>query len=179
MSIPLRTRTCLLLAVLAGTALVAGPSAFAAESGQPAAASKPLRPLGDCLVARDVRDWVILGEQRLLVRADGGKYFDIALRDRCPDLQKRSYIRFSEGLSGFSGGTRSGAGRGGDPVTTDGRVCGDLGDSVIASGGALTGSEVPCRLESIRRIDKAAYDAASDAATRQKNARRSASRAGG
>lgn len=127
---------------------------------------KALRPIGECMVARDVRDWGVIGERRLVVHTLGGRYYDIALRDRCPDLQRRPFLSFREGPAALPLGSGRGAPlRGGDPVTTDGRICGDLGDAVVPRGGAWNGTEIPCRIASVRRIDKAGYDAVFDRGT--------------
>ncbi len=53
---------------------------------------------------------------------------------------------------GFSPGT------GGNPVTNDGRICGDIGDAVVPRSGINTGLDLPCDIASIRRIERRAFD---------------------
>lgn len=142
-----------LLIAVSGLAVAAEPLAT------PQAAA--LRPIGECLVSRQVLDWVVIDERRLLVKSLGKRYYDIQLSHRCQDLNRRPYLSFRDGLQP----TRLGSGRsprrgiGADPITADGRICGDIGDAVIPRSSVRTGLELPCDIASIRRIDATTYEA--------------------
>ena len=153
-------KTPMLLAALslAGFSLASVAGASGAAGADPQTA--PLRPLGECMVARHVRDWGVVDERRLVVRTLGERYYDVRLRHDCRDLLRRPLLSFSDRMQplplGSGRGYRRGVGE--DPVTTDGRICGDLGDSVIPHGGVLNGTEIPCRIDSVRRIERQAFD---------------------
>ena len=120
----------------------------------------PIRPIGDCMVARQVRDWGVVDNRRLVVRTLGERYYDIELSHACRDLGRRPLLSFRDGPTpvplGSGRGFRRGVGS--NPALDDGRVCGDLGESVIPHGGVWSGTEIPCRIASVRRIDKRAFD---------------------
>ena len=120
----------------------------------------PIRPLGDCMVARQVRDWGVVDNRRLVVRTLGNRYYDVELTHTCRDLGRRPLLSFREGPMpiplGSGLGFRRGVGR--DMVLDDGRICGDMGESVIPHGGLWNGTEIPCRIGSVRRIDQRAFD---------------------
>jgi len=142
-------------------ALAAGASGAAAgPQAAPPAGSAPLRPIGECMIARQVRDWGVVDAQRVVVRTLGERYYDVTLRHQCRAMLRRPLLSFSDSLRplplGSGRGFRHGVGQ--DPVVTDGRICGDMGDSVIAHGGTWTGSEIPCRIDSVRRIDRQAFE---------------------
>jgi hypothetical protein len=111
----------------------------------------PIRPIGDCMVARQVRDWGVVDNRRLVVRTLGERYYDVELSHACPELVWRPRLSFREGSGAVFG-------RGWNPVLDDGRICGDLGESVVPHGGAWNGTELACRIASVRRIDKRAFD---------------------
>ncbi len=139
-----------LLVVLASTLAIAGVSS-AADPRPPSR----ITPVGDCLVSRNVTAWGVVDDRRLVVRSLGQRYFDIQLSHSCRDLTRRSQLVFRDG-SDFSGPgsvrrSRSGA-RG------DGRICGDIGDAIIPVSGRRTGSELPCDIRSMQRIDAATFD---------------------
>jgi hypothetical protein len=141
-------------------ALAAGASGAApAPQGQPAGAA-PLRPIGECMIARNVRDWGVVDPQRVVVRTLGERYYDVTLRHQCRAMLRRPFLSFSDSLRplplGSGRGFRHGVGQ--DPVLTDGRICGDMGDSVVPHGGTWSGSEIPCRIDSVRRIDRQAFE---------------------
>lgn len=145
-----------LLALLASAlALGAGISSASGPTG-----SKPIRPVGECLVARQVLDWGVVDDRRLVVKSLGKRYYDIQLRNSCRDLNRRPYLSFRDGLRpsplGSGRGFRPGVGS--DPVTSDGRICGDLGDAVVPLSGVRDGLEIPCRIGSIRRIDENTFE---------------------
>ena len=133
-------------------------ASFAAEPTEPDRPA-PIRPVGDCLVARDVMEWGVVDDQRMVVKSLGRRYYDIQLKASCRDLNRQPYLGFREGLRP----SPLGSGRGynpdtaSDPVTADGRICGDLGDAVIPLGGVHTGLELPCTIERIQRIDETTY----------------------
>lgn len=146
-----------LLLLGAGTPGAAGP----VDTGQPAQGqSAPLRPIGECLIARHVRDWGVVNERRVVVRSLGNRYYDIQLSHRCPAMARRPLLSFRDGMQPLPLGSARGFqyGVGADPVTTDGRICGDLGDSVVPHGGFWTGDEIPCDIANVRRIDEQAFE---------------------
>jgi hypothetical protein len=136
-----------LAAMMLASTLLAGTGAAAAGGKQPQ--DQPLRPVGACLVRGEVRDWRVVDDRRLVVRTQGERYYDIRLANHCSALKKAPFLSFREG-------PRSGVGQ--DPVTTDGRICGDLGDAVLPDRGSRIGDEVPCGIDSVRRIDRATFD---------------------
>jgi len=146
----------LLLLAVVSLSLAAGISSAAGPDPQHA----PLRPLGECMVARHVRDWGVVDPRRLVVRTLGERYYDVRLRHDCRALDRRPLLSFSDHLRplplGSGRGFRRGIGE--DPVTADGRICGDMGESVIPHGGVWNGTEIPCRIDSVRRIDRQAFD---------------------
>lgn len=158
-----------LLALLA-SALAMGAGVTSASG--PNEKSGPIRPTGECLVARQVLDWGVVDDRRLVVKSLGSRYYDIQLSHSCRDLNRRPYLVFRDGLQA----TRLGSGRGfrrgvgSDPVTNDGRICGDLGDSVIPVSGVRDGLEIPCRIGSIRRIDKNTFESVFGRDSRSANA---------
>lgn len=139
----------LALVLASGVTTAAGPDRRA-----------PIRPLGDCMVARQVRDWGVVDNRRLVVRTLGERYYDIELMHACRDLRRRPLLSFRDGPQPMPLGSGRGfrRGLGSNPVLDDGRICGDLGESVIPHGGVWTGMEIPCRIGSVRRIDKRAFD---------------------
>lgn len=153
-------RPMLVPLVLAST-LIAGASAAAAP-GEPSTPVReaPLRPVGECMVKKHVRDWGVVDDQRLVVRTLGERYYDIRLANHCSALQKRpllSFVENSQNLPLGSGrGYRRGVGQ--DPVTTDGRICGDMGDAVLPHGGFWTGTDLPCGIASVHRIDRETFE---------------------
>lgn len=112
------------------------------------------------MVARDVMDWGVIDDRRLVVRTLGARYYDIRLREECRGLSRLPFLSFREGMAQLPLGSGRGYRQGGgfDPVTSDGRICGDLGDAVVPRGGTWSGTEIPCRIGTIERIDKATYD---------------------
>lgn len=135
---------------LSATALCLGAGLAGAAGPHP-----PLRPIGECMVSRQVLDWGVVDDRRLVVKTLGSRYYDIELTHRCRDLNHRPYLAFRDGMQQPRG---SRLGGGSDPVTTDGRICGDIGDAVIPHSPFWTGSELTCRIASIRRIDKRAFE---------------------
>ena len=146
----------LLLLAVVSLSLAAGISSAAGPDPQHA----PLRPLGECMVARHVRDWGVVDARRLVVRTLGERYYDVRLRHDCRAMVRRPLISFSDSLRplplGSGRGYRPDIGR--DPVTSEGRICGDMGESVIPHGGFRTGTEIPCRIDSVRRIERQAFE---------------------
>ncbi len=140
-----------LLVVLAATLAVAGVS-----SAQDPRPPSRISPVGDCLVSRNVTAWGVVDDRRLVVRSLGQRYFDIQLSHACRDLSRRSQLLFRDG-SDFSGpGSVSRSGRRGGGG--DGRICGDIGDAIIPVSGRRNGSERPCDIRSMQRIDAATFD---------------------
>jgi hypothetical protein len=123
-------------------------------------------------VARQVLDWGVVDDRRLVVKSLGSRYYDIQLSNSCRDLNRRPYLAFRDGLQAMPLGSARGfrRGVGSDPVTTDGRICGDLGDSVVPVSGVRNGLEIPCRIGSIRRIDKDAFEGVFGRDSRSANA---------
>jgi len=151
----MNAKTLLLPAVL-GLGLGAGIT----SAGVAQERTAPIRPLGDCMVARQVRDWGVVDNRRLVVRTLGERYYDIQLSHSCRDLSRRPYLSFRDGLQPLPLGSGRGfrRGIGSDPVTSDGRICGDLGDSVVPHSAVWNGTEFPCRIASVRRIERRAFD---------------------
>ena len=143
-----------LLAVLS-LVLASGVTTAAGPERKP-----PLRPIGECMVARQVRDWGVVDNRRLVVRTLGNRYYDVELSHSCRDLSRRPFVSFRDGPMPLPLGSGRGfrRGVGSNPVLDDGRICGDLGESVIPHGGVWNGTEIPCRIASVRRIDKRAFD---------------------
>ena len=146
----------LALASAAGASDVAGPPDLASSDPQHA----PLRPLGECMVARHVRDWGMVDARRLVVRTLGERYYDVRLRHDCRAMVRRPLLSFSDSLRPLPLGSGRGYrhGIGADPITTDGRICGDMGETVIPHGGFWNGTEIPCRIDSVRRIERQAFE---------------------
>ncbi|TWH99068.1 hypothetical protein IP90_03247 [Luteimonas cucumeris] len=149
MKTPLTASLATALALAAGLTSAAGPTP-----------RTPIRPIGECLVARQVLDWGVVDDRRLVVKSLGSRYYDIQLSHSCRDLNRRPYLTFRDGLRPTPLGSARGfrPGTGSDPVTSDGRICGDLGDAVIPVSGVRNGTELPCRIGNIRRIDRATFE---------------------
>lgn len=151
----------LLSIVVVASTLLAGTGA-AAPAGKQAAQAReaPLRPVGECMVGRHVRDWGVVDDRRLVVRSLGERYYDVRLSQHCAALDKRPFLSFVENSQnlplGSGRGFRHGVGQ--DPVTTDGRICGDMGDAVLPRGGTWIGDDLPCDIAAIRRIDRETFD---------------------
>jgi len=140
-------------------AIVAGPVAAAGPPSDPAAAAEPIRPVGECLKRDQVLDWGVIDQRHLVVKTLGKRYYDIRLARDCPDLLKRPYFSFREGFERQPDPAhRSRTDIGTDPVTNDGRICGDMGDAVVPHCAIRSNIDIPCRIGSIRRIDETAYE---------------------
>lgn len=162
----------IVLSILGG-ALVLGTGVSGAARPQ----SSPLRPVGECLVSRQVLDWGVIDQRRLVVKTLGSRYYDVQLSHRCPDLNRRPYLAFRDGLQPMRLGSGRGfsPGIGSDPVTNDGRICGDIGDAVVPRSGINTGLDLPCDIASIRRIERRAFDTVFGMDAREANAMLNAS----
>lgn len=148
-----------LLSLLALTLSLSIGTSYADEPSEPATRAAPIRPVGDCLVVRDVMEWGVVDDRRMVVKSLGKRYYDIQLNASCRDLKRKPYLGFREGLrpSPLGSGRGYNADTASDPVTADGRICGDLGDAVVPLGGGHTGLELPCTIERIQRIDETIY----------------------
>jgi hypothetical protein len=145
------------ISILPGMLALVALGASAAGPAAPPAA--PIRPVSDCLKLDQIMDWGVVDQRRVVVKSLGKRYYDIRLGNNCPDLLRRPYLSFREGLQQQPDprtGKRSGVGI--DPVTHDGRICGDLGDAVVPRSAQASSTDIPCRIGSIRRIDEAAYE---------------------
>ena len=139
-------------------AVVTAPVAAAGPPPGPAVPAAPIRPVGECLKRDQVLDWGVIDPRHLVVKALGKRYYDIRLAHDCPDLLKRPYFSFREGFERQPDPAhRTRADIGTDPVTNDGRICGDMGDAVVPHSAILSSSDIPCRIGSIQRIEEAAY----------------------
>lgn len=137
---------------------LSGFCAASSASGREAAALDPIRPVAQCLRIDRVSDWKAIDDRHLLVKAQGGRYFDIALQDRCGELVGAPYVGFRDGNQPVAlGRHRSSMATAQNPVTTDGRICGDLGDAVIPRDGSNSLPMVPCRIARIRPTDREAW----------------------
>lgn len=108
---------------------------------------KPIRPESDCLVANHVSAWGVIHDQRLVVKSVGERYYDIQLAQSCPKLEREHFLSFRKGFMPTSGSR-----------TPNLLICGDMGDAVKLNRG-IGGSSNPCLISSIRRIDRATFDA--------------------
>lgn len=130
-SVPL---CCRALGVLLLVGWVA-PDCFAQGAGQGYA---PLRPVSECLDPDRARSWQMLDSNRLLVDA-GRRHYLIELAWSCPELGTHADLVFRSHNAG-------------------GRVCGDIGDSIVpqGSGGNILGR---CDIARIIRISAEQYAA--------------------
>jgi len=145
-------------AVLA-LAIVIGPVEAAGPPPDAAASASPIRPVGECLKRDQVLDWGVIDQRHLVVKTLGKRYYDIRLARDCPDLLKRPYFSFREGFERQPDPAhRSRTDIGTDPVTNDGRICGDMGDAVVPHSATRSNIDIPCRIDSIQRMDETAYE---------------------
>ena len=131
-AIPLTAAMALLLAAGAGPANAVEPAGHA-----------PISPVGQCMRAGQARDWGVVDARRVVVKTWDGRYYDINLKDNCPAMAKKAYLTLSEGR-----------------MVRDGRICGEIGESVLAHGGQANRlHDRPCRIDSLRRMDKQEFEA--------------------
>ena len=149
------------LLVLSLTTLFATTSAAqAAES----AGSPAIRPVSQCLRTDRISDWKVIDDQHLMVKSLGSRYFDIRLTAHCPRLTSSSYIGFRDGAQPLmQPSRRTGNAPGQNPITTDGRICGDIGDAVIPQSGTVDATQPPCDIASIQRVDEEIWKSAKKA----------------
>ena len=132
-----------LAALFSATAVVPAQAVDPAAQGTQAAPGHvPISPLGECMRAGRARDWGVVDATRLVVRTWDGRHYDIGLKDKCPAAAKKAYLALTEGR-----GLR------------DGRICGELGDAVLPVSASYDRyRDRPCRIDSLRRIDKATFE---------------------
>ena len=148
------------LLVLACTAIATATLPARAEDQ---ASAQPIRPVSQCLRTDRISDWKVIDDQRLLVKSLGSRYFDIRLSSRCPRLIGTSHIGFRDGVQPLMQPSRpAGNAPGQNPTTTDGRICGDIGDAVIPRDGGIDTTQIPCDIASIQRIDAEQWKAQAD-----------------
>lgn len=99
---------------------------------------QPLRPVSECLDATRINEWHIIDNTTLTVRTGPFRYL-LKTQHKCPRLG-----RHGDGLSFRVSEAKQ--------VTLP-RVCGDYGDEVYSR------YQPPCAVESVRKIDKAQFDA--------------------
>lgn len=129
----------LVSATTLGPARAGGP---APHGKQAAPGHAPMAPLGECMRAGRARDWGVVDATRLVVGTWDGRHYDIGLKDKCPATAKKAYLALTEGK-----GLR------------DGRICGELGDTVLPVSASYDRyRDRPCRIDSMRRIDKATFE---------------------
>jgi len=134
---------CITLMLSASTVLAAGDDGI-----------RPIRPVSQCLRSDRISDWKVIDDQRLLVKSLGSRYYDIRLGNRCPRLMSSSYVGFRDGVQPLMTPSRPASNAPGqNPTTTDGRICGDIGDAVIPQTGSIDPTQPPCDIASIQRID--------------------------
>lgn len=109
-------------------------------------ASKPITPESDCLVANHVSAWGVVHDRRLVVKSLGNRYYDIQLARSCPKLQQEHFLSFRNSLMPMQGNSRK-------PL-----ICGNIGDTVRLTRG-VEGTNNPCLIKSIRRIDQGTFEA--------------------
>ena len=125
----------------AAMAMLLAASAGTAAAGEPVGHAR-LGPVGECMRAGHARDWGVVDAQRVVVRTWDNRYYDISLKDNCPAMAKKAYLALSEGR-----------------MIRDGRICGEIGESVLPHGGRPNRlNDRPCRIDSLRRMDKAEFD---------------------
>ena len=129
-----------LLAFIAAAAIPLSSSA-----GEPVE-SKPITPESDCLVANHVSAWGVVHDKRLVVKSLGNRYYDIQLARSCPKLQQEHFLSFRNSPMPMRGNT------------TKPLICGNIGDAVRLTRG-IEGTNNPCRISSIRRIDERTFEA--------------------
>lgn len=130
------------------------------QAAEPAA-NQPIRPVSQCLRTDRISDWKVIDDQHLMVKSLGSRYFDIRLTTHCPRLTTSSYIGFRDGVQPLmQPSRRAGNAPGQNPTTTDGRICGDIGDAVIPQTGTVDSTQPPCDIASIQRIDEDTWKAA-------------------
>ena len=94
-------KTPLLALLSSALALGAGVSSAAGPTPR-----TPIRPTGECLVARQVLDWGVVDDRRLVVKSLGKRYYDIQLAHSCRDLNRRPYLTFRDSAAAWAA-TRS------------------------------------------------------------------------
>lgn len=124
-----------LILTFLGLALIGSLAAAADQASQ----REPLRPFAACMDPRQVRGWSQIDEGELLVDAGRSRYH-ITLDTHCGDLGFSTGIRFES--KGVGGG---------------GRICGDLGDSVVPLG--TSSRSLPCSIGRIKPVSKEEYNA--------------------
>lgn len=155
-------KTSLLLMVGATLMASAVPAIAAERTG-----AKPIRPVSQCLRTDRISDWKVIDDQRLLVKSLGNRYFDIQLANHCPRLTSSSYVGFRDGVQPLMSPSRpASSAPGQNPTTTDGRICGDIGDAVIPQAGSIDMSQPPCDIASIRPMDAESWKSAVKAGRR-------------
>jgi hypothetical protein len=126
------------LCTLTGVMLTAAAAALLASHGAPAAAAEsplryaPLTPMSQCLDPDRIRTWHFLDSDEVLVDA-GRKHFLLQLSTSCPELTHSWQLGFRAGNS-------------------VGRICGNLGDSIVGVGRSLL--HLPCRIASVKPLDE-------------------------
>lgn len=103
------------------------------------AAPPPRTPLpaAECLQPSRINDWRIVDDRTALVRT-GPKYYEVKLQGACPQLRHPPGLMFQANAANTS--------------SNDGRICGEVGETVRSRG------QPPCAIQSVQRIDKIRFD---------------------
>lgn len=105
-----------------------------------ASAAPPPRtplPAAECLQPSRINDWRIVDDRTAIVRT-GPTYYEVKLRAACPQLRHPPGLMFKANAANTS--------------SNDGRICGEVGETVHSSG------QPPCAIQSVQRIDKTRFD---------------------
>ncbi|MCE5232053.1 MAG: DUF6491 family protein [Mizugakiibacter sp.] len=142
------TAACACALGLAAAASAQDPAATASTAAAPqpagtgsatnaapvAAADGPLRPVSMCLDPGRIRHWTAVDARDIAVQTGDG-YYHVKLDVDCDGLRDGGMLMFRPTPS------------------TDGRMCGDSGETVVPESGML------CRVASVRPLDKDGYKA--------------------
>jgi hypothetical protein len=111
--------------------------------GSAAAASAPqaritIKPIGDCIRLDQINEWHVVNARTVIVRT-GPKRYRADLQNDCP--------RLALGPPGLFFHPNAS-----NQAISDGRICGEVGETVSSP------HQPPCAIQSLKIIDKAAFD---------------------
>lgn len=128
------TVACACALGLAAAASAQDPAATATTAAPVAAAGGPLRPVSTCLDPGRIRHWTAVDARNIAVQTGDG-YYHVKLGVDCDGLRDGGMLMFRPTPS------------------TDGRMCGDSGETVVPESGML------CPVAGVRPLDKDGYKA--------------------
>lgn len=94
-------------------------------------------PAAECIQPSSINDWHIVDDRTATVRT-GPKYYQVKLQSACPQLRHPPGLIFKANAANTS--------------ANNGRICGEVGETVHSRG------QAPCAIESVQRTDKARFD---------------------